>query len=140
MGNADIQKILDKLWGAEILDTQVDLLNDIIKFKIKITDDKVVKFHEIAFIDVSSFYFVKDSEEFRFNFYDREKVDFLELTSIHYQNEPLGELHFCLPNEEEWSKQYHSKVNIIIEIWDSILLIETRKISLDGKIINIKKH
>ncbi|WP_020059911.1 YxiG family protein [Bacillus sp. 123MFChir2] len=138
MNGIDIQSILDGLWGAKILDTHIDLLNDSIQFILQVIDNGVIKDVKIGFIDVSSFYYVKDDENLRFEFYDREKIDFLELTTIYYQDPKLSEVKFNLQNEKEWSSQYSTGVNIIMEIWDSILLVEARKLTLNDKVIHLK--
>ncbi|HDX9577533.1 TPA: hypothetical protein ROX88_001025 [Bacillus pseudomycoides] len=138
MNGIDIQSILDGLWGAKIVDTHIDLLNDSIQFILQVIDNGVIKDVKIGFIDVSSFYCVKDDENLRFEFYDREKIDFLELTTIYYQDPKLSEVKFNLQNEKEWSSQYSTGVNIIMEIWDSILLVEARKLFLNDKVIHLK--
>ncbi|HDR7364580.1 hypothetical protein COE79_09330 [Bacillus toyonensis] len=133
-----MQSILDDLWGATILETHIDLLNDNIKFTLQVIDNGVIKDYKLVLIEVSSFYYVKDDEKRRFAFYDREKVDYLELTTIYYEDPNLSEVKLSLQNEKEWSSKYSTGVNIIIEIWDSILLVEAKQFSLNGKVINLK--
>ncbi|WIG43072.1 YxiG family protein [Bacillus toyonensis] len=138
MNSINIQSILDDLWGATILETHIDLLNDNIKFILQVIDNGVIKDYKLVLIEVSSFYYVKDDEKRRFAFYDREKVDYLELTTIYYEDPNLSEVKLSLQNEKEWSSKYSTGVNIIIEIWDSILLVEAKQFSLNGKVINLK--
>lgn len=138
MNSINIQSILDDLWGATILETHIDLLNDSIKFTLQVIDNGVIKDYKLVLIEVSSFYYVKDDEKRRFAFYDREKVDYLELTTIYYEDPNLSEVKLSLQNEKEWSSKYSAGVNIIIEIWDSILLVEAKQFSLNGKVINLK--
>ncbi|MGH1286501.1 YxiG family protein [Bacillus toyonensis] len=138
MNSINIQSILDDLWGATISDTHIDLLNDSIKFTLQVIDNGVIKDYKLVFIEVSSFYYVKDDEKRRFAFYDREKVDYLELTTIYYEDPNLSEVKLSLQNEKEWSSKYSTEVNIIIEIWDSILLVEAKQFSLNGEVINLK--
>ncbi|WP_338751120.1 hypothetical protein [Bacillus sp. FJAT-52991] len=134
----DIQDQLNALWGAVITASHIDLQNDTVIFKLEMIKNNVVQLCELRFIDVSAFYYVKDRLPFRFNFYDREKVDYLELTSIHYQDEGSASIQIHLPEEAEWSREFSSNANIILEIWDSVLLIEAREFNLDGKIISLK--
>lgn len=138
MKSIEVQSILDDLWGAKILDTQLDILNDNMKFKLQVIDDGAIKEFKLEFIDVSSFYYVKDDENLRFEFYNREKVDFLELTTIYYQDSNLSKVKLDLPDEEEWSSKYSTGINIVMEIWDSILLVEARQFSLNEQLINLK--
>ncbi|EJV44379.1 Uncharacterized protein BC141101_00534 [Bacillus toyonensis] len=114
------------------------MLNDNIKFTLQVIDNGVIKDYKLVLIEVSSFYYVKDDEKRRFAFYDREKVDYLELTTIYYEDPNLSEVKLSLQNEKEWSSKYSTGVNIIIEIWDSILLVEAKQFSLNGKVINLK--
>lgn len=138
VNSINIQSILDDLWGATILETHIDLLNDNIKFTLQVIDNGVIKDYKLVLIEVSSFYYIKDDEKRRFAFYDREKVDYLELTTIYYEDPNLSEVKLSLQNEKEWSSKYSTGVNIIIEIWDSILLVEAKQFSLNGKVINLK--
>ncbi len=114
------------------------MLNDNIKFTLQVIDNGVIKDYKLVLIEVSSFYYVKDDEKRRFAFYDREKVDYLELTTIYYEDPNLSEVKLSLQNEKEWSSKYSTGVNIIIEIWDSILLVEAKQFFLMVKVINLK--
>ncbi|WP_242296787.1 MULTISPECIES: hypothetical protein [unclassified Bacillus cereus group] len=138
MNDVDIQQILDELWGATILDTQLDILKDNMKFILQIIDDGAIKEIKLEFIDVSAFYYVKDDENLRFEFYNREKVEFLELTTIYYQDSNMSKVKLDLLDEEEWGSKYSTGINIVMEIWDSILLIEAREMSLNEQLINLK--
>ncbi|WP_144499564.1 hypothetical protein [Bacillus sp. FDAARGOS_235] len=138
MNGIDIQLRLDELWGAKILETQLDILNDNMKFILQVIDDGAIKEFKFEFIDVSAFYYVKDDGNLRFEFYNREKVDFLELTTIYYQDSNLSKVKLDLPDEEEWSSKYSTGINIVMEIWDSILLLEARQFSLNEQLINLK--
>jgi len=64
--------------GATILDTQLNILNDSMKFILQIIDDGAIKEIKLEFIDVSAFYYVKDDENLRFEFYNREKVEAIQ--------------------------------------------------------------
>ncbi|ENB9405629.1 TPA: hypothetical protein ACGW5B_002875 [Bacillus paranthracis] len=138
MNDVDIQQILDELWGATILDTQLDILKDNMKFILQIIDDGAIKEIKLEFIDVSAFYYVKDDENLRFEFYNREKVEFLELTTIYYQDSNMSKVKLDLLDEEEWGSKYSTGINIVMEIWDSVLLVEARQISLNEQLINLK--
>lgn len=138
MNDVDIQQILDELWGATILDTQLDILKDNMKFILQIIDDGAIKEIKLEFIDVSAFYYVKDDENLRFEFYNREKVEFLELTTIYYQDSNMSKVKLDLLDEKEWGSKYSTGINIVMEIWDSVLLVEARQISLNEQLINLK--
>ncbi|MGM9978319.1 MAG: hypothetical protein ACI33J_05935 [Clostridium sp.] len=137
---SNIQDLLDAFWGTVITDIQINILNDSILFNLKSIDDGKVDYDTLEFLDVSSYYYVKDSKEHRFNFYDREKRDYLELTSIAFlnKNEEIGSINFKLPLEKEWSNYYNSNINIVMEIWEDILCIEARKVCINGRTYNLK--
>nr|WP_259417055.1 hypothetical protein [Bacillus toyonensis] len=109
MNSINIQSILDDLWGATILEIHIDLLNDSIKVTLQVIDNGVIKDYKLVLIEVSSFYYVKDDEKRRFAFYDREKVDYLELTTIYYEDPNLSEVKLSLQNEKEWSSKYYNR-------------------------------
>lgn len=140
MKKKPIQDQLNVLWNAYITDIQMDVLNDTLTFKLKSLKDGIVQSRELTFVDVSAYYYVKDSLSYRFNFYDREKIEYLELTSIEYLEKGSAQMYMHVKEEQEWSKSYSSEANIVMEIWESVLLIEARKIRLDDHIIELKGH
>lgn len=50
MNSINIQSILDDLWGATILETHIDLLNDNIKFTLQVIDNGVIKDYKLVLI------------------------------------------------------------------------------------------
>lgn len=134
-----IQDQLNNLWGTVITDVQVDLLNDNLTIQLEIHEDGRINFQKLKFIDVSAFYYIKDNLENRFNFYDREKVYYLELTTIDHIENKKYDFQIKSTSDKEWSAQYNTNANIVIEIWESVLFIEARKIQLGDQVFELKK-
>ena len=139
MRKKGIQDQLNNLWGTVITDVQVDLLNDTLTIQLEIHEDGRINFQTLKFIDVSAFYYVKDNLENRFNFYDREKVYYLELTTIDNVENKKSDFQIKSTSDKEWSAQYNTDANIVIEIWESVLFIEARRIQLGDQVFELKK-
>lgn len=138
MTKKEIQESLNNLWGTVVKDIQVDLLNDALIFDIEIHGDDRIDLQTLKFIDVSAFYYVKDSLENRFRFYDREKVFYLEMTTIDHLVEKKSDFLIKSASNAEWSGQYKTDANIVIEIWESVLFIEARRIQLGKQVFELK--
>lgn len=134
-----IQDQLNNLWGTVITDVQVNLLNDTLTIQLEIHENGRINFQTLKFIDVSAFYYAKDNLENRFNFYDREKVYYLELTTIDQVENKKSEFQIKSTSDNEWSAQYKTDANIVIEIWESVLFIEARRIQLGDQVFELKK-
>jgi len=134
-----MQDQLNNLWGTVITDLQVDLLNDTLTIQLEIHEDGRINFQTLKFIDVSAFYYVKDNLENRFNFYDREKVYYLELTTIDHVKNKNYDFQIKSTSDTEWSEQYKTDANIVIEIWDSVIFIEARSIQVGNQVFELKK-
>lgn len=127
----DLQFQLNNLWAGIIKKIDFDLLNGSIKLSVEVIEDGNVKVFEVIFIDVSSHYFLKNSRCNRFSFYEIEDGDYLELTSIDYFDSGVGDINInSLTNK--WVSEYYSKANFVIEIWSSILFIESRAIKINA--------
>jgi len=136
-GLACFQDLINNLWSNIIEDMDIDVMNNSIRFKTLSIDKGISSKHEIRFEKVSSFFFVRDSGEQRFNFYPQEEGDYLELTAIDYYPEGIGHI-AVRPETENWTKQYFSNANFSIEIWSSFLFIEAGRIVIDGNIFEEK--
>ncbi|WP_432352060.1 YxiG family protein [Sporosarcina sp. A2] len=133
-----IQDEFNTLWGMTISDIETSLQKDTLTFKLQSFSQGHMSERKLKFMDVSAFYYVKDSLSHRFDFYEREKANYLELTTLYFQRDNAASLSILLPKEEEWSENYPSKANVVMEIWSSVLLIEARVVSLDNQVINLK--
>ncbi|RLQ92811.1 hypothetical protein [Planomicrobium sp. Y74] len=138
MKKKGVQDQLNSLWGTVITDLQVDLLNDSLFIKLEIHENSRIDFQTLKFIDVSAFYYVKDNLDNRFNFYDREKAYYLELTSINHVENKNYDFQIKSNSDTEWSEHYKTDANIVIEIWDSVIFIEARSIQVGNQVFELK--
>ncbi|ANU24822.1 hypothetical protein BCM40_06640 [Planococcus donghaensis] len=118
---------------------QVDLLNDTLTFNIEIHKNDYTDFQTLKFIDVSAFYYVKDNLENRFNFYDREKVYYLEMTTIDHVEKKKCDFQIKSTSDEEWGENHTTDANVVIEIWDSVLFIEARRVEVENQVFDLKQ-
>ncbi|WP_432355603.1 YxiG family protein [Sporosarcina sp. A2] len=97
-----IQDEFNTLWGMTISDTEISLQKDTLTFNLQSFSQGHMNERKLKFIDVSAFYYVKDNLSHRFDFYDREKTNYLELTTLYFQGDNAASLSILLPKEEEW--------------------------------------
>lgn len=132
---SELQNKLNELWGGVIEFFEVDILNNSISLSIKVIDNGQENKYNLVFNRVSSYYFVHDSGEQRYNLFDPEEGDYLELTSIDYYK---GGLNIKLESlTEDWVKQYYSNPNFVLEIWSSMLFIEAKSVIINGRIFEV---
>ncbi|MGG5255344.1 YxiG family protein [Neobacillus sp. SM06] len=134
--NKDIQKLLNNLWGATIESIDFQLISDKISLMLTINDNEIITKNKLEFCEISSYYYLKDTAEDRFNLEEIEKIDYLELTSIDYYPEGIGMIKII--GEKEWIDQYYSNANFALEIWNSLLFIEAKVLILDKRIFKLK--
>ena len=134
--NKEIQKLLNNLWGATIDSIDFQLLSDKISLMLSINENEIITKNKLEFREISSYYFLKDIGDDRFNFDEIEKIDYLELTSIDYYPEGIGMIKII--GEEEWINQYYSNANFALEVWNSLLFIEAKILILDGQLFKLR--
>lgn len=105
MKKKGLQDQLNNLWGTVITDLQIDLLNDTLFIKLEIHENSRIDFQTLKFIDVSAFYYVIDNLDNRFNFYDREKAYYLELTTIDHVENKNYDFQIKSTSDTEWCKR-----------------------------------
>ncbi|WP_040851165.1 hypothetical protein [Planococcus halocryophilus] len=138
MKETHVQKLLNALWGTVISNLEMNLLTNTLSLEIEQHNKKGIEHHKLIFIDVSAYYYVKDEINRRFNFYDQEETGYLQLSTVTYYGKGLNEICVTLPQEEEWVKQYPTKFNIVLEIWESVVFIEARKVQFNSQILDLK--
>jgi hypothetical protein len=124
-----LQNSLNKLWESKISEINFDILNNRIKMRLELTENKNISNHTIVLKNVSSYFFVNNTEKERKKFINREEDDFLEMTSISLIE---GDAEIRTKAEEKWIEQYNANANIAIEIWSRFLFVETEMIEIDS--------
>ncbi|WP_423230465.1 YxiG family protein [Clostridium amylolyticum] len=69
----------------------------------------------MKFKGVSSYHFYEDSEEQRINTIEPDDGDYLELTSIQFFKNGVGDI-TTKSKAEKWAEQYYSNANFVLEI------------------------
>lgn len=125
-----IQNKLNELWAGVIDFYKFDILNHAITFNVTVIENGKEEKYSIKFKGVSSYHFYEDSEEERINPLDPDDGDYLELTSIQFYENGVGDI-TTKSETEKWAEQYYSNSNFVLEIWNSMLFIEASNIILN---------
>lgn len=125
-----IQNKLNELWAGVIDFYEFDILNHAITFNVTVIENGKEEKYSIKFKGVSSYHFYEDSEEQRINPLEPDDGDYLELTSIQFYENGLGDI-TTKSETEKWAEQYYSNSNFVLEIWNSMLFIEASNIILN---------
>lgn len=135
----EIKTLLNDLWGAKIEDIKFELLLDKISLYVLVEDNENITTHNLEFLEVSSYYYLKDSGKERFNFDEIEKINFLELTSIDYYPNGVGKIEIS-SEDEDWVDQYFSNANVVLEFWNALFFIEAKTLKIDGSMFRLKTN
>lgn len=127
-----IKECLNDLWANVIDDINIDVYNHRIVFTTRANDIGIVKNYKLTFEQVSSFYFLENAGEDRYNQFEPEEDDYLELTSINYHPQGVG-LISINSKTDDWVKQYISNANFSLEIWSSMLFVEAKRVLINDK-------
>ena len=106
MKSNDVQNILNELWAGVITSYEFDILRHTISFEVMVFDDDLKKKNfNICFKDVRSYYFTEDIGMPEVGLTEYETGDYLELTSISYYPEGLGNININVTRENEVVKK-----------------------------------
>ncbi|GGH61408.1 hypothetical protein GCM10008014_36820 [Paenibacillus silvae] len=125
-----IQDYLNSLWSGVIEKHVFDLFNHCILFDIKVVDKGKTIQHQLKFTNVKSFYYLNDQIPF-----EPEYDDYLELTSISFQNEKNKVIKVSSYLNEH--PHLATNINFSLEIWGRELFIEASSIEIDGKLFHV---
>jgi len=114
----------DPFWGAIIKNMELNLINEVIKFDLVVINGETQADHTLEFRDYESLIWIEKSPETHDN-YDFKSCDYYEFTAITFRD-----LH--ANSDDKWLKHYPLDYNIIIEIWESALLIKSNIVFVDG--------
>ncbi|MBO8156552.1 MAG: hypothetical protein H0Z32_08845 [Bacillaceae bacterium] len=128
----DLKEQLNELWAGSIEDINFDFLRGLIKLKISVVENNNTYRYEILFQEVSAHYYLKNNGDSRFIFHEVEEGDYLELSSIDYFESGVGKITIN-SQSDEWVDEYYSSANFVLEIWNSILFVEAKSITINGR-------
>jgi len=126
----DIVKVCDPLWGAVIKKVNFNFFNKKIKFYVTSIDEGNETNHTLEIRDYESLLWIERSPDTHVE-YDFKNCDYYEFTAITFRNVQAE-------SDDKWLKHYSLNYNVVIEIWESVLLIKANKISVDGREFYLK--
>ncbi|GAB1154441.1 hypothetical protein YWY31_04660 [Paenibacillus illinoisensis] len=132
----ELKMQLNQLWSGIIKNINFDLLNGELSLEIKVIENGMISNFDIIFQEVSAHYFIRNNGESRLTTFLVEQGDYLELSSIDYFSNGIGEITIHSKGNE-WVNQYFSSANFVLEIWSSILFIEAKKMIINGITYNV---
>jgi len=126
----ELRNEFNEISESKITKLDFDILTNSIRMSLELPDDCDERNCQLVFKNVSSHYFVNNTNEKRKEFVEFENGDYLEMTSIDIID---GSLAIEPKAHEKWIEQYEASANIAIEIWSRILLIEASKVIIADK-------
>ena len=133
----EIQNKLNEIWAGVIDFYEFNILKHTITFNITVIENGQKSKYCITFKGVSSYHFYENSEEQRLNPINPDEGDYLELTSIQFYKNGIGNI-TTKSEIEQWAEQYYSDANFVLEIWNSILFIEADNLILNNVEYKVK--
>lgn len=133
MNEEKIKTEINKFLESKITKIEFKMLDNIIRFELKVFYNNKFNFHLLEFKNVSSYYFMNNFSNRRKEFLiSDEPDDYLELTSFEFINDENAIIY--LQTTKEWSNnKFNSVPQFAIEIWNRFLFIEAEFIIIDSK-------
>lgn len=119
---------INSIYYSTINDINFDMSNKEITFKLTLTDNENISHHTMQFKNVMSFLWIekpKDSQTYSFS-----DCDYYELTSITFEK-------IDTKTEDDWLNRYLMEYNVVIEIWETALLINATELLIDNQLFSI---
>lgn len=120
----NVAKVCGSLFASTIKKTDFNFFNKTIKFDLMLIEGENETSHTLEIEDYKSFLWVEKYKTTHEE-YDFKNWDYYEITSITFGNVEAN-------SDDKWLKQYPLDYNIVIEIWETALLIKSSKIIIDG--------
>ena len=119
---------INSIYYSTINDINFSMSNKEITFKLTLTDNENISHHTMQFKNVMSFLWIekpKDRQTYSFS-----DCDYYELTSITFEK-------IDTKTEDDWLNRYLMEYNVVIEIWETALLINATELLIDNKLFLI---
>jgi hypothetical protein len=126
----EIQNKLNELWAGVIDFYKFDIFKHTITLDVTVIENGEERRYNVKFKDVSAYHFYENSGEERINPLELDEGDYLELTSIQFFENGVGDIRIK-SKTEKWVEQYYSNANFVLEIWESMLFIEASSIIIN---------
>lgn len=119
----DIISMLNAIDCSAINKINVDLLKKEVTFDLTLVDNDEISNHELKFINCISFMWL-EKDKTAHESYDISKCDYYELTSVNLKS-------ISATSDDKWLKEYPMEYNVVVEIWESALLINAGEVIID---------
>lgn len=120
----DIVSKLNDIYYSKINNMDINLSNKEIIFDLSTIDGNLVTNHMLKILGCSSvLWSEKRKDDVCYNY---KECDYYELSSIILKK-------ISVASGNEWLNQYPMEYSVVIEIWESALLIKAEEIILDGQ-------
>lgn len=116
---------MGRFWGCRIGEHSINLLRHNIELEI-IREDEEIETFQVILEDVVSFAWINNYGNNRGVVCD---WDYLDLVSFDTQEQTRIKI-----VGDEFASKYSGYPNICLEIWDSVLLVEAKKLRIDGEV------
>ncbi|MEE0831314.1 MAG: hypothetical protein UIM26_07615 [Longicatena sp.] len=126
----DLINAINSIYYSVINDISINVFNKEIKFDLTLHDIGNISSHIMRFKNVESFLWIEKPKDSKF--YSFPKCEYYELTSI-----VLKKIH--INTDDDWFKQYLMEYNVVIEIWDTALLIRATELLIDNELFLISQ-
>lgn len=122
----DLEK---KLIYATIEKIELDLLNKSILIKMLLVEGNIREQYRLAIEECTAFLWSEKLKGAN-NEFDIKKCEYYELTSISVEK-------IKVYAKDQWLNHHQLDYNIVIEIWESVLLIKAGKVFLNDEIVEL---
>ncbi|MFA5327168.1 MAG: hypothetical protein WC384_05205 [Prolixibacteraceae bacterium] len=123
----ELQEKLNFLFGGEVCDFKLDILNHSVSFEIRIFENEENTTFNILIERVSSFLF-DDPNSLEFNNYDWDKI---ELSSFYYS--PLDIYKMEMKSKNNDFIDCKTEYNLFLEFWESKLFIRSENLIINNE-------
>jgi len=126
----DLICAINSIYYSTINDIDFNMANKEIIFKLTVTDNGNISYHTMHLRNVTSFLWIerpKDSQ-----LYSYPHCDYYEITEINFDR-------ISTKTENDWLNQYPMEYNVVIEIWETALLVNATEILIDNQLFSISK-
>lgn len=126
---SNLSEVCGKLYAAVINNINIDILKKLIRFDLTINDGDGKKSCVLEIENYSSFLWL-EKDKYTHESYDFSKCNYYELTAIEIKN-------ITTNTYDEWLNQYLMEYSIVIEIWETVLLIKADELKINHQCFSI---
>lgn len=124
----DLICAIDNIYYSNINSVDYNMSNKEISFKLTLNDDGNISKHTMQFKNVSSFLWIERPKDSKL--YNYADWDYYELSSVIFEK-------IYIKTDDDWLNQYLMEYNVIIEIWETALLINATEVIIDNQSYSI---